>query len=246
MDSAMRALSNADFLTLWETGHRLHSLDRGLLAVRALLAEPLEESVADWPLGRRNQALAQLHSEWFGPELQGCTECDRCGEKLEFSVDCQTLIERQCDGSGEPIVLNGCAFRVPTSRDLARIAGECDPESAALRLLDSCRIEEEDRDAQSDAVLPEWSQTDLELLGEKMTAADPLAEIMLSFECPACKCARVQALDLPEFFWAELEAAAKRILREIHILAMTYGWSEREILSLSDNRRMLYLQMVQA
>ena len=45
----MIALSNADFLTLWETGQHLHPLDRGLLAIRASLPELASgDPVADW------------------------------------------------------------------------------------------------------------------------------------------------------------------------------------------------------
>jgi hypothetical protein len=33
---------------------------------------------------------------------------------------------------------------------------------------------------------------------------------------------------------------------DVHALASAYGWSEREILALSDTRRRLYLEMVSA
>jgi hypothetical protein len=236
----MRALSNADFLSLWEAGHRLHSLDRGLLAVRMLLAKPGEDSVADWPLGRRNEALARLHANYFGPALQGWTECAQCGEKLEFTVDCGTLIERQKVRGRWPIVMKGQTFRVPTSRDLARVAGEADAGAAAVRLAELCRIH---GSADGDAG---WSHEEMEELGQQMSDADPLAEILLSFACPECEAMREQALDLPAFLWAELEVFAKRMLREIHILASSYGWSEAEILALSESRRAMYVQMVQA
>jgi hypothetical protein len=238
----MPALSNADLLTLWEHGYRLHSVDRGLLAIRALYSGSAEENVADWPLGRRNQALAELHRDCFGPELQGWTECDRCGEKLEFVLECRSLIERQRESRSEPVEVKGQMFRVPTSRDLARIAGERNAEKAALRLMEFCHI----TNGEDDAAAQSWSSEELEELGEKMIEADPLAETMLSFECPSCKSTRAQALDLPEFLWAEVEAAAKRLLEEIHNLASAYGWSEDAILSLSNSRRALYLQMVQA
>jgi hypothetical protein len=236
----MRALSNADLLSLWEAGHRLHSLDRGLLAVRALLARPGEDSVADWPLGRRNEALARLHANYFGPALQGWTECAQCGEKLEFTVDCGTLIERQQVRVRRPIVVKGQTFRVPASRDLARVAGEPDAGAAAMRLAELCRVDgSADREAS-------WSREEMEELGQQMSEADPLAEILLSLACPVCEAMREQALDLPAFLWAELEALVKRMLHEIHILASCYGWSETEILALSENRRAMYVQMVQA
>ncbi|HUD55174.1 MAG TPA: hypothetical protein VMR02_08095 [Terracidiphilus sp.] len=44
----------------------------------------------------------------------------------------------------------------------------------------------------------------------------------------------------------QIEARARRLLYEVHTLAAAYGWSEREILSLSAPRRALYLEMVRA
>ncbi len=237
----MHALSHADFLTLWEDGQGLHWLDRGLLAIQTLGPPSAGEEVADWSLGHRNQALAALHAQCFGPRMEGWTVCEGCGEKLEFRVDCRALIERQREGSSQPVLFKGRTFRPPTSRDLAHIAGERDAEAAALRLAGMCRSEGDEADAQD---LASWTDWDFEELGEAITLADPLAEISLSLECPMCARTSPEPLDLPAFFWAELEAAAKRLLHEIHTLATAYGWSEAEILALSDARRATYLEMV--
>jgi hypothetical protein len=91
-----------------------------------------------------------------------------------------------------------------------------------------------------------WSERELEEAGERMAAADPLAEIVLNFQCPACEATCHESLDLPTFLWAELEALARRLVMDVHALASAYGWSEREILALSDTRRRLYLEMVSA
>jgi hypothetical protein len=240
----MRALSNADFLTLWETGHRLHPLDRGLLAIRASLPETptgpaAGESVADWTLGRRNRALAELRTLYFGPRLEGWTSCSQCGEKLEFEIDCRTLAETYDEASSQPVTVQGSTFRLPTSRDLARIAEETDPQQAALLLIQNCTI---DRAASES---PRWSESDIEEVAEKMALADPLAEIALGFECPVCQHTSEEALDLCSFLWAEIETRAKRLLLEVHALATTYGWAESAILAMSDVRRVTYLQMVQ-
>jgi len=79
-----------------------------------------------------------------------------------------------------------------------------------------------------------------------MAAADPLAEIRLTFDCPVCGDAFEDDLDLPTFLWAEMAARAKRLLSEVHLLASAYGWSEAEILGLSPVRREFYLGMVGA
>jgi hypothetical protein len=240
----MRALCNEEFLGLWESGRRLHALDRALLAIQTSFPEAAEEKPADWPLGRRNQALAQLRTLYFGRQLQGWTICEKCGEKLEFELDCGSLLERQQEDGLQAIQVRGCTFRLPTSRDLARIADVPEVKAAVLRLLESCRLKDaEERGARMDGA---WSQEEIEELGEKMSLADPLAEIALFLECPVCKNACEEALDLPAFLWAEVEARARRILQEVHVLASNYGWHESEILALSDTRRAMYLQMVQA
>jgi hypothetical protein len=242
---SMRALSNADFLTLWENGHRLHPLDAALLAIRESLPENpdtqvADDPVADWTLGRRNRALAELRTLYFGPRLEGWTTCSQCGEKLEFEADCRSLARTHEETSCQPITIHGSTFRLPTSRDLAAIAGETDPQRAALLLLQNCTV---DRPAD---YISDWSESEIEAVAETMALADPLAEIALSFECPVCQHTSEEVLDLSSFLWAEIETRAKRLLLEIHALASNYGWAESAILAMSDVRRAIYLQMVQA
>jgi hypothetical protein len=222
----------------------LHPLDQGLLAIQAAFPETTSESAADWPLGRRNRALAELHCCYFGRALEGWTTCPQCGEKLEFKMDGRALTAQAQPLQGEPIVVRGKTFRLPTSRDLALVAQERDAlegrDTAAVRLLRACRV-----DVGEEFEHP-WSEEELEEAGEKMAAADPLAEIVLNFQCPVCEGTCQESLDLPTFLWAELEWLARRLAREVHALASAYGWSESEILALSDARRRLYIEMVSA
>ena len=245
----MRVLNNADFLALWESGQRLRPLDRGLLALCASLPAESGAAVADWPLGRRNQALAELRALYFGPRLQGWTTCSQCGEKLEFEIDCRNLIQRQENSAvnpGQPIVVDGHVFRLPTSRDLARIANEEDSQQGALRLLRDCELGFSKSEETVSLDLPQGSLSldDLAAVSEQMALADPLAEIALGFECPNCTNATEEVLDLSTFLWTEIESRAKRLLFEIHALASAYGWEESQILAMSDMRRTSYLQMV--
>jgi hypothetical protein len=243
----MRALSQADCLALWESGKTLHPLDQGLLAVHAAFPETHRESVADWPIGRRNRALAELRSVCFGRWLRGWTACDQCGDKLEFEVDGNALAGSHTPDNDQTIHLKGRDFRLPTSRDLAWIAGEHDPSLAAIRLLEQCVVSDSSGDAvDHKSALSEWTEEELEIIGEHMAEADPLAEIMLHFDCPVCGHAFDLGLDLATFLWSEMEGRAKRLMLDVHTLASAYGWSEPEILSLSPARRDFYLEMVRA
>ena len=258
----MQSLSDSDLLNLWESGLRRHPLDRALLALSQGFPETTCDRLADWPLGRRNQALAELHCAYFGQTLQGWTSCASCGEKLEFGLDSRVITAEELNNdegsqSSEPIVLNRGTFRLPTSRDLAKAAQENDSRLAAIRIVENCRIApprspgtSAEHDQTSGQVLEprseSWSDEDLEEIGERMASADPLAETRLTLHCPKCENDWEATLDIVSFLWAEIEARARRLLLEIHTLASAYGWTETEILSLSENRRARYVQMVQS
>lgn len=236
----MQALSGAKLLNLWECGASLHLLDRGLLALSMALPEVPCDSLADWPLGRRNRALVELHSSSFGPSLLAWTSCASCGEKMEFELDGRVLGGDESDEApvGGIVHVNGHSFRLPNSRDLARVAKESDPQTAVLRILERCRTDTE--------VSMAWSDEDVEAVGEAMAMADPGAQLQVALRCPACGNQWNASLELLTFLWAEIEARAKRLLWEVHALASAYGWTQSEILALSPARRALYLEMVRA
>ncbi|MGA2350004.1 MAG: hypothetical protein ABSF70_06180 [Terracidiphilus sp.] len=240
----MRALTQVDCLALWESGQELHPIDQGLLAVQAAFPETRDESVADWPLGRRNRALAELYCATFGTKLSGWTSCRQCGEKLEFAADGKAMAQTTLDDPAAVVSVRGLSFRLPTSRDLARVAVECEERDAAAQLLNLCRVPQEA--AEVDAGSMGWSEEELELIGSRLAQADPLAEILLDFQCPVCEESFEESLDLASFFWSELEGRARRLLLDVHTLASAYGWSEAEILALSARRRNFYLKQVEA
>jgi len=258
----MKPLADSDLLLLWEGGMRRHPLDRALLALGAAMPETPYERLADWPLGRRNRSLAELRSRSFGSHFQGWIACASCGEKLEFELDSRVIVDagREADESahgdaGETIIVNQQAFRLPTSRDLALAVHESDARLAAIRIVESCRVAlphaadlPASREAfgVSDPAAENWSDDALDEIGERMAVADPLAETRLSLHCPHCECDWEETLDIGAFMWAEIEARARRLLREVHILAMAYGWTEAEVLALGENRRARYVEMVQS
>ena len=241
----MRTLSQADVLALWESGRSLHPLDKGLLAIHAAFPEVRHESAADWPLGRRNRALAEIYCACFGSSLHGWSACSRCEEKLEFNVNGKELMASRVEDSSHSVSVDGRSFRLPTSRDLARVAHEGNPSRAATLLLDAC-VQADPAEAiePSQSSEHEWTEETMEAIERSMAQADPLAEILLRFDCPSCGESFEENLDLITFFWAELEARAKRLLLDVHTLASAYGWRESEILALGPARREFYLDVV--
>jgi hypothetical protein len=234
----MRSFSDSELLNLWEDGSRRHSLDRALLILNAARPEMSYSDLADWPLGWRNRALADFRTRCFGPDLHAWASCIQCAERLEFAMDGRLLaaVESNNDTLAQ-VVVDGVVFRLPTSRDLAAATQETDARFASVRLLQNCCAEE--------AASRIWSEGEMDQIGEAMAQADPLAEIRLTLHCPQCAHEWDECLDLAAFVWAEIDAEGRRLLLQIHSLASTYGWSEAQILALSENRRALYLEMIQ-
>jgi hypothetical protein len=82
-------------------------------------------------------------------------------------------------------------------------------------------------------------------VAEAMGRADPQAAAEIALTCPACAHRWTVAFDAGAFLWAEIQAWAQQILRDVHTLAAAYGWNEAEILALPPARRRAYLDLVQ-
>jgi len=76
------------------------------------------------------------------------------------------------------------------------------------------------------------------------SSVDPLAEVELKLDCPECAFSWQASFDIVSFLWSELDVWAKQMLREIHILASNYGWSEANIIALSPERRQHYRGLI--
>jgi hypothetical protein len=130
-------------------------------------------------------------------------------------------------------------FRCPTSRDLAQIARSTDLDQAADQLLQAC--------AGSDVTLPKDPETRRRLreaVEDALEAADPWADLSLLFQCPVCEFSGDACLDIGQVLWENLDARARQLFNDVHRLAQAYGWSEQQILALSDARRAAYLARV--
>ena len=227
----MHALSATELLSVWESGSSQIPVLRALTILEAACPEASVDSLADLPIGRRDARLLALRERMFGPELTGITDCPECAEKIELSFRCSDVHQQE---ENEPpteldVRSNGreIRFRLPTSADLLAV-------NSAEQLLERCLLDRGNNHPTKE-ILP--------AVVEKMSSADPMADIHLVMNCPNCAHKWEAAFDIVAFLWREISAAARRLLREIHTLASAYGWTEPEILSLSPARRRAYLEM---
>ena len=185
-----------------------------------------------WPVG----GAIEFHDHGDSSGVVVVTSGRLVETSLRVGPDGRTVAAGMHAEQDASVEVDGERFRLPTSRDLAAVVGETDATRAAQSLLRRLQLTGGDV----------WSEAQIEAVGERLAEADPLAEIRLSFTCPRCEAGFEESLDLPSFVWSEMEARARRVLAEVHVLALAYGWSEAEILQLSPARREIYLDMVRA
>jgi hypothetical protein len=234
----MAALGGSDLLALWETGSPRHGLDRALLLGAVARPDLPAGCIADLPLGALNEALLRMRSTMFGERIPAWVGCERCGERLELALDADILLGAACDSDTRPeLELAGFRFRAPSTRDLAAVAAERDTTVAALRLLRLCCMA---RPADPAAALEPL----LDEAAIGLAALDPTAEFTLDLACEVCAHRWSAPFDIGALLWEEVAARARALLDEVHLLAHAYGWSEAEILALSERRRAAYLDRV--
>ena len=263
----MQIIPAAELLNLWERGEGKSPYERALDLLASAFPETPRDSLAQWSLGQRDASLITLQEGLFGERINAVAVCPFCTSRLELNFRAAEI--RAPYARGEPRQFNlqiggdqPCTveLRPVTTQDLIEVA----ERPSRMALLGRClvRIQTQDRelitsDPQAGVQLSnDPHQTDDLFLTDDLQAdfldecsrlladCDPQADIQLALTCPECAGNWDAPLDIVSFLWNEIDAWARRTLREVHLLASKYGWSESEILNLSARRRQFYLQMV--
>ena len=248
----MRPLSATDLLDLWEQGLDRFPVEQGLLLLRSAHPEMPVAELLRLPIGARDAELMRLREKTFGASVTALAHCPNCGEQVEIGFSLQDLDSTRAvsselpaippDTKPERLLISGyeLAFRLPDTADLLNLP--TDKESARLALLEACLVEASHQGQPIRAA--DLPQQVIQALTDRLEKADPLADVRMPLTCPACDYHWELVFDIVSFFWSEINAWAQRLLREVHILASAYGWSETEILSMSAWRRQRYLELV--
>jgi hypothetical protein len=245
----MRPLRAGDILKAWEIGQSQHPLDRALTILEIAYPDRSREELACLPVGTRDRLLLAARAATAGDRFDGHDACPSCGEAVEFALALADLLAAGSDDApGQDAVFRfatgemAIEYRLPTSLDQAAAAGSADIEAARALLVARCivRASRVGVEVSIDHV-PEAVVAAVE---SELAARDPLADITLDLACPACGHGWSTLFDIGTFFWTELTARARRLLREVDALAYAYGWSEEAILALGPVRRQAYLALV--
>lgn len=248
----MRALSEAALLEAWEAGWAKTPAERALDLLTVVCPETSRDRLTALSIGQRDAMLLHLRERLCGSVLAAVVVCPDCNQRLELTFDMQQLRSVPQEPEAEVEVnVDGydLRFRPVNTGDAAALAGQSsvlqeDPEYGRNLLLQRCLLSANHCGV---AIEPERIPSEVvEMVTQRMAEADPMAEIQMAMACPSCTRRWSATLDITSFLWTEIEVWAWRLLNDIHTLALAYGWSERDILSMSATRRQLYLRMVWA
>ena len=194
----------------------------------------------------RDRLLAEVYQRTFGPRVESTTRCTLCGDLFDLTFEIGDLLAAcgftessssfQSEVCREPdgtfLLPSGLRFRLPTGADEMAVVG-LPPDQAELALLHSCIIESK-------------KGVDLDAVQQAMEDVAPVLNLDLDAHCPECGGKQLVHFDIQFYLLRALEQQNKQVGREIHRLAVAYGWSLNEILSLSRTQRRRFVEFVDA
>jgi hypothetical protein len=227
----------AELLSVWERGSGQDPVRRALTLLVAFHDGPAR-AAPRLDIGTRDVLLAGLLAGMIGDHMPGSTDCLGCGELLDLTIDIRAVAELPVIDAGAwtsvKVGEQMVRYRLPTSEDLLAVTG-LPPLQAHADLLRSClglgpdEVPDPGVEAAVDAA---------------MEAFAPAGAIDLIVRCPECGLQSAVPLDVPALLWSKVESEASGLLRDVHDLAVSYGWTETDVLALSPQRRASYLAMV--
>jgi hypothetical protein len=244
---ARRVLTDPQILSIWDRGYNQTPAERALTMLESVPRLGGEHEPETLSTGERDAELARLYGRTFGERVTALTHCGNCGELLDLSFELSevaagygdTRCEWQVSG-GMPV--RDVRYRLPSSGDLALASRAPSATAARGILLERCVIS---ADCQGASIHPtDLPEEVLALLGEAMAAHDPQSDVLLDTVCPECHAHAQVSFDIVRFMWSKIAERARQVLVDVHVLALTYGWSEAEILALPRARRETYLALL--
>ncbi len=164
--------------------------------------------------------------------------CGHCQAEFDLFIEPSALPVKEA-GDGYPfaeLTIDVRRFRlhVPTGADQELVASIADPDEALRALVQSCLVEP------AELAAAELSAADWQRIEGAMEEVSPEVVTQVESRCPECNGANSVEVDP----YACLHGDGGGLLAEVHTLAMSYHWSEGQILELPRPRRQRYLALV--
>ncbi|TQV87772.1 hypothetical protein [Aliikangiella coralliicola] len=203
----------------------------------------------------RDGVLAALHRECWGDKIVSSLYCEDCDDFFDLSFTLSELqrhlLSQQSEKNFQQTVVKNATVQVdqhhlsiPVSSQ-ETVLGNL-PESEGLnQLLKTCcdfddgadgGIGENTNDKVED-LSKKLSDSKVESIAAELEQVAPILDLDLDATCPDCNRQHQASFDIQSFVLQRLLNEKERLLAEVHLIALNYGWSLQEILSLPRKTR---------
>jgi hypothetical protein len=230
-------------LQAWEAGAAQAPLARCPSLLHSLADLPPDRPVAELAVGQCDRQLFALRGAIFGDELEAVATCPACGAEVELAVSLSALHPAGAEPPAPRIELQADGYTIacrPVRNTDLEALDDVGREPGVADLLARCVLDARAPDGRTVAA-PELPAAVGRAVLDALATSDPGAQTTLAIRCP-CGGEWDAELDIRSLLWTELTDWVSRTLTEVHQLASTYGWSERDILAMSGWRRRWYLE----
>jgi hypothetical protein len=198
-----------------------------------------EDLVGKLLVGDRDFLILQLRRMTLGDRFAAVFSCPACKRAMDadfFAGDISveprpqnvTVFEWRRDPA-PPV-----RFRLPNGVDQEAVANLSTAEAVDV-LLSRCVVD--------DGGVPLTAE-ERAIVIDEMDRLAPQIDLELDLKCPECDHSFTTPFDCTAFFFSEIRAQSRHLMREVHYLALHYHWSEAEILGLQRERRRGYLALL--
>jgi hypothetical protein len=203
--------------------------------------QPVNSEIIDKLLvGDRDYLILQLRRMTLGDRFAAVFSCPGCKRAMDVEFLAQDIaIEPRPQNAAAYTWALGDAqrvvrYRLPNGADQEAVA-DLSGGDAVEALLARCVID--------DGGAPLSLEERAAVIAE-MDRLAPQIDLELELNCPECGHSFTTPFDCTSFFFSEIRAQSRHLIREVHYLALHYHWSEAEILNLQRDRRRRYLALL--
>jgi len=200
---------------------------------------PVSSDIIDKLLvGDRDYLILQLRRMTLGDRFAAVFSCPACKRAMDVEFLAQDIaIEPRPQKAVEytwQTAQRAIRYRLPNGADQEAVA-ELPGGEAVEALMARCVID--------DGGTP-LSVAERAAVIAEMDRLAPQIDLELELNCPECGHSFTTPFDCTSFFFSEIRAQSRHLIREVHYLALHYHWSEAEILNLQRDRRRRYLALL--
>jgi hypothetical protein len=189
-----------------------------------------------------DRLFAAIYLKYYGEQVEGTVTCRDCREPFEVNFSLRDLLVNLGGGGGRNAagpdedgiytLSDGRRFRLPTVSDQQSVLG-LQTDAAVGALFERCMVAGDPMD-------------NPQLLQKAMDEVGPVLDLDLDAACPKCGASESVRFDIQTYLLRMLAYEKRFLVREIHLIAVAYGWGYGEILSLTREDRRAFVGLIQA